>query len=30
MSYSAKMLDDSIVVPFIVGLVQYNPQPIKC
>jgi len=30
MSYSAKILDDSIVAPFVVGLAQIHPQPIKC
>jgi hypothetical protein len=29
MSYSAKIIDDSIVAPFVVSLVQIYPQPIK-
>src|SRR3981189_1837644 len=27
MSYSAKILDDSIVAPFVVSLVQIHPSP---
>src|SRR5450631_4835179 len=30
MSYSAKILDDAVVAPFVVGLVQIYSQLIKC
>jgi len=30
MSYSAKILDDSTIAPFVVSLVQIHPQPIEC
>ena len=29
MSYSAKILDDSVGSPFVVGLVQIHSQPIR-
>src|ERR1700730_4468164 len=30
MSFSAKILDEAIVAPFVVGLVQIHLQPIEC
>jgi len=30
MSYSAKILDDPVVAPFVTGLVQIHTQHIKC